>query len=86
MRTLFKNNRYVIDVTKSWHMSWWAGELGVSEGRLLEAVAIVGNKARDVDRYLSRHKAPRARPRARLGVPTPRHVSAPPLRHGSIRR
>jgi len=65
MRTLARNNRYVIDITKSWHLSWWAAELGVSEGRLLEAVALVGNKAHDVDQYLSRHNVPRAIRRTR---------------------
>jgi Protein of unknown function (DUF3606) len=85
MRTLPENNRYVIDVSKSWHVSWWAAELGVSEGRLVEAVAMVGNKARDVDDFLSRHKVPRARPRAR-GVATSRHFLRPTPRQGSIRR
>ena len=53
MRSLASDKRYVIDVTKPWHVSWWAAEFGVSEDTLLEMVDIVGNQARAVEYYLS---------------------------------
>ena len=53
MRSLASDKRYVIDVTKPWHVAWWAGELGVSEDSLLDMVNIVGNQARAVEYYLS---------------------------------
>ena len=53
MRSLESYRRYVIDVSKPWHVAWWAAELGVSEDSLLEMVNIVGNQARAVEYYLS---------------------------------
>ncbi len=52
MRSLASDKRYVIDVTKPWHVAWWAAELGVSEDSLLDIVDIVGNQARAVEYYL----------------------------------
>ena len=52
MRSLASNKRYVIDVSKPWHVAWWAAELGVSEDSLLDMVDIVGNQARVVEYYV----------------------------------
>ena len=52
MQTLAIHTRYVIDITKPWHVAWWAEELGVSEDSLLDMVDIVGNQARAVEYYL----------------------------------
>ena len=52
MRCLASDKRYVIDVSKPWHVAWWAAELGVSEDSLLDIVDIVGNQARAVEYYL----------------------------------
>jgi len=52
MRSQASEKRYVIDVSKPWHVAWWAAEFGVSEGCLLDMVDIVGNQARAVEYYL----------------------------------
>ena len=53
MSTIASNKRYVIDITKPWHVAWWAAELGVSEQALLDVIDIVGNQARAVEYYLA---------------------------------
>jgi hypothetical protein len=83
MRSLFKNNQYVIDVSKSWHIAWWAAELGVPQSWLVEAVVVVGNQARDVEEYLSLHKAQRARQRHREVSTFPHGFTLSP-RHASV--
>jgi hypothetical protein len=50
MQTL--SSRYVIDISKPWHVAWWAAELRVSESSLLDIIDIVGNQARAVEYYL----------------------------------
>ena len=57
MRSLAIDKRYVIDVTKPWHVAWWAAELGVSEDSLLDMVNIVGNQARAIEYYLGLREA-----------------------------
>jgi hypothetical protein len=57
MQTLTSDKRYVIDITKPWHVAWWAAELGVSEDALLDIVDIVGNQARAVQYYLGLREA-----------------------------
>jgi uncharacterized protein DUF3606 len=52
MRSQASEKRYVIDVSKPWHVAWWAAEFGVSEDCLLDMVNIVGNQARAVEYYL----------------------------------
>jgi Protein of unknown function (DUF3606) len=52
MRSLASDKRYLIDVTKPWHVAWWAAELGVSEDSLLDIIDIVGNQALAVEYYL----------------------------------
>ena len=47
MQTLAIHTRYVIDITKPWHVACWAEELGV-----LDIVDLVGNQARAVEYYL----------------------------------
>jgi hypothetical protein len=47
------SNRYVIDLTKPWHVAWWANQFGVSEQRLQDAVALVGERADLVRLYLA---------------------------------
>jgi hypothetical protein len=51
------DKRYVIDLTKPWHVAWWAAELGVSEDSLLDIIDIVGNQARAVEYYLVTREA-----------------------------
>jgi hypothetical protein len=53
MSTVASDKRYLIDITKPWHVAWWATELGVSEEILLDAIDIVGNQARAVEYYLA---------------------------------
>jgi hypothetical protein len=48
--------RYMIDVRKSWHITWWATVLGVSEGALLDAISLVGNESDAVEEYLGHQK------------------------------
>ena len=50
------SNRHVIDVTKPWHLAWWAKRFDVSEQRLQDAVALVGERADLVRRYLNRQE------------------------------
>ena len=52
------NRRYVIDVSKSWHIAWWATVLGVSEDTLLDAISLVGNESDAVEEYLCNRKTP----------------------------
>ena len=79
MRILVRHNRYVINRTKPCQVAWWATELGVSEGSLLNAIAMVGHQAREVEFYLRVGK-PRRRPerpagdrRATASILSPRH-------------
>ena len=53
MQTLASDKRYLIDITKHWHVAWWAAEFGVSEETLLDVIDIVGNQARAVEYYLA---------------------------------
>jgi hypothetical protein len=57
MQTLTSNKRYIIDITKHWHVAWWAAEFGVSEEALLDVIEIVGNQARAVEHYLAIREA-----------------------------
>ncbi len=57
MRSLASDKRYLIDVTKPWHVAWWAAELGVTEDSLLDIIDIVGNQARAVEYYLGLREA-----------------------------
>ena len=52
MRIPHSNEHYLIDTTKPWHVAWWAAEFGVSEGELLAAVEIMGNRACMVEFHL----------------------------------
>jgi len=63
MRNAEHGKRYLIDVSKPWHVAWWAKELGVSEDSLLEAVRAVGNQARAVQYHL------------RVGKPNERRIA-----------
>jgi len=49
--------RYIIDVTKPFHVSWWAVTLGVTEQDLVRAVNMVGTRAIDARYYLSQEGA-----------------------------
>jgi hypothetical protein len=49
------HKRYVIDVSKTWHVEWWAEKLGVSVETLLDAVSLVGNASDAVEEYLAIH-------------------------------
>jgi hypothetical protein len=53
-RTL--SERYVIDLTKPWHVSWWADYFRVTEESLSAAVALVGPCAAVVGRHLGEQK------------------------------
>jgi hypothetical protein len=46
------DKRYVIDVSKAWHVAWWAAKLGVSAEALLEVVQRVGVEANAVEQFL----------------------------------
>ena len=70
MQRLMTDKRYVIDASKSWHITWWAAELGVSEGSLVKAVEAVGNQARAVEFHLRLGK-PRERRRTRRSADVP---------------
>ena len=61
MRILVRHNRHVIDRTNPCQVTWWAAELGASEVFLLNAIAMIGHQAHDVDFYLRVGK-PRRRP------------------------
>ena len=58
MQSQTNHKRYVIDVSKSWHVAWWAVELGVSEEALLDAISLVGNEADAVEAHLGIRRAP----------------------------
>jgi len=45
-------DRYVIDLSKPWHVAWWAERFGVSEEMLHAAIASVGIHAEDVRVHL----------------------------------
>jgi len=60
---------YVVDVTKPFHIAWWAAAFDVPERTLIEAVEVVGPQATEVFRYLQRYVA---RPTDRSG---PHHAS-----------
>ena len=55
MHNQTNHKRYMIDVSKSWHIAWWATVLGVSEDTLLDAITLVGNDSESVETYLSVH-------------------------------
>jgi uncharacterized protein DUF3606 len=38
-------DRYLVDLTKPWHLVWWAGHFGVSEEMLQTAISRVGTRA-----------------------------------------
>ena len=44
--------QYVIDMSKPWHVAWWASQFCISEEMLRDAVAQVGNRAEMVQLYL----------------------------------
>ena len=43
---------YIIDVSKAFHVSWWAATLGATERDLIRAVNAVGVRAIEVCYYL----------------------------------
>ena len=43
---------YIIDVSKPFHVSWWAATLGATEQDLIRAVNAVGARAIEVSYYL----------------------------------
>jgi hypothetical protein len=57
MHSQANHRRYVIDVSKTWHIAWWAAELGVSKDALLDAIERVGNESDAVEFYLSTRSA-----------------------------
>jgi len=50
------SDQYVVDLTKPWHVSWWSKQFGVSEERLQEAVAVMGQRAGLVRYYLDQQE------------------------------
>jgi hypothetical protein len=70
MRSLATDRRYMIDVSKPWHVAWWAAKLGVSMETLLDAVSLVGNASNAVEQYLAIHSYANSII-ARLTRPTP---------------
>jgi len=57
MQSQTNQKSFLIDVSKSWHVGWWATVLGVSQDTLLDAIALVGNDSDAVEAYLSNRKA-----------------------------
>jgi hypothetical protein len=57
MQSQANHNRYVIDVSKPWHVAWWAKELGVSEDSLLDAIHRVGVEVGAVEAYIGTRSA-----------------------------
>ena len=47
------SEKYVIDLTKPWHVAWWAKQFGISEKSLGEAVAMAGDSPNAVRLCLS---------------------------------
>ena len=45
--------RYVIDISKPWHVAFWAEALGVTDAEVIQAVEAVGENADQVARYLA---------------------------------
>jgi len=54
------HKRYVIDVSKAWHVAWWAEKLGVSVETLLDAMERVGVEADAVEQFLLTREHPGA--------------------------
>ena len=50
------SERYVIDLSKPWHVAWWAKEFGVSEQLLCAAVVLIGEQAEAVRDYVQRQR------------------------------
>lgn len=48
------SNKYVIDVSKPWHVAWWAARLGISEQQVVDLVKRVGDNAENVRNHLRR--------------------------------
>jgi hypothetical protein len=46
------SDKYVIDLSKPWHVSWWAVRFGISEPALRAAVAQAGDSPAAVRMYL----------------------------------
>jgi hypothetical protein len=57
MQNQTNHKRYVIDVNKTWHVTWWAAKLGVSVETLLDAMSLVGNDSDAVEGYLRVRRA-----------------------------
>ena len=56
-----KQNHYVIQIGKPWHVAWWAEYFGVSEEVILDAVRKVGDQANAVEAFLAQdayHRLP----------------------------
>jgi hypothetical protein len=71
MPNFASNRRYLIDITKPWHVAWWAAELGVSEEALLDIIDVVGNQARAVEYYLGLREASEERESVTAAAPDP---------------
>jgi hypothetical protein len=71
MQSQANHKRYLIDVSKSWHVAWWAKELGVSENTLLDAIHRVGVEAEAVKGYLM------SKPETPLAPSEPQNRTAP---------
>jgi hypothetical protein len=52
LKSHMNRKRYVIDVSKAWHVEWWAAKLGVSVEAVLDAVQQVGAEADAVEEFL----------------------------------
>ena len=52
--TSILSDQYLIDLSKPWHVAWWAKEFGVSEQLLCAAVVLVGDQAEVVRDYVQR--------------------------------
>jgi hypothetical protein len=47
------DRKHLIDISKPWHVAYWAQTLGVSDTKVVEAVQAVGPNAHAVSSYLT---------------------------------
>jgi Protein of unknown function (DUF3606) len=76
MESRMNHKRYVIDVSKEWHVAWWAEKLGVSVEALLEVMERVGVEANAVEQFLLARQNPGAPSPFALTPPSP-HQTQP---------
>jgi hypothetical protein len=46
---------YIVTLTETWEVEYWSDRFGVPPDDLHRAVAAVGNRTEDVERYIRQH-------------------------------